>query len=174
MKGKHIYPLSRGCVIIKNFTVQLVSIFFGSRMLLVLRLKRPRIIILFKKASKRYFGSETIFRAFCTFSLINIRFHNLWVTINISHTPYKEMMLYIFLKLLQESLAYHPWALKELEGSIGRVERAGSQLVFPWPWLGILPSLSPARGNKSASPGFLLLVSASQYLTPVRPHWISA
>lgn len=67
--------------------------------------------------------------------------------------PTRKLMLYIFLKLFQRSLAHHPWALRELDGPHGRRVRA----ALPWSSLdlGWFPCPPLVQWYKSADPGFL-------------------
>ena len=69
--------------------------------------------------------------------------------------PTRKMMLYIFLKL-QGSLAQHPWALRELERSHGRMVRAA--VSVPLTLAGSPAHLLPTSTHLWAL-GFLLLIS---------------
>lgn len=85
-------------------------------------------------------------------------------------------MLYIFLKVLWRSLVYHPWALEELERIHGISETAAAHRFFSG--LAVFSAQPHPLSTCTNLPflEFLLLVSTSQYITPVcsPPCWISA
>lgn len=56
--------------------------------------------------------------------------------------PTRKIIRYNFLKHLWQSQEHLLWALKELQRSHGRSATVAS-IRFPWPWLVLLPTLSP-------------------------------
>lgn len=127
--------MARSCVIIRNFT---------------LGLKTPSIKIFFLKRTKRnYFGWGTVFRDFCTFSLINIRFHMPQVIKikkdNAVHLPKSSLKVIGVPPLSPRRARKNSWDKWD----------SSCPSVFLWPCCFFCLAPSPIHLYKSAIPGIL-------------------